>query len=155
MLVELELRQIIRGPEFSAVIVLGEKADANREFPIYIDQFQAGALEMAIRGIEADRPLTHDLVVNVIRDMGGTLRRVIIDKLALVDMRETFFAKLDVEMADHSSTWIDARSSDAVVLSSKLHVPIYADEEVLKAVNAKPSPDGPDFSDLPDLPDDL
>ena len=152
MLVEMELREIIRGRDVAA-IVLGEKHGANREFPVYIDYIQAAALEMAVNGEQAPRPLTHDLVLNVVSGMGGTLKRIIVDKLVTDELGNgTFYAKLDIVRSDHSSAWIDARPSDAVVLASKLHLPIYVDEEVLREVKARPAEEaeGQEFEESED-----
>ena len=161
MLVEMELREIIRGRGVAA-IVLGEARGENREFPVYIDETQAMALEMAVNGEQAPRPLTHDLVLNVASGLGGTLKRIIVDKLVTDELGNgTFYAKLDIEKSDHASAWIDARPSDAVVLASKLALPIYVDEEVLREVHARPAEaadESPfadsDDSDAPDDPEE-
>ncbi|MFW6303961.1 MAG: bifunctional nuclease family protein [Candidatus Sumerlaeota bacterium] len=143
MLIEMELKQILRSAEMAA-IVLCEKKEPRREFPVYIDQVQAQALEFAVNGVRTPRPLTHDLVLNVIEGMGGKLRRVIIDKIE----NATFYGKLDIEQRDHSSTWIDVRPSDAVVVGSKIMVPIFVDEQVLLNVNARPAEDDDFFDDM-------
>ena len=95
---------------------------------------------MAVNGQQAPRPLTHDLVLNVVAGLGGALKRIIVDKIVTDERGNgTFYAKLDVVKSDHSSAWIDARPSDAVVLASKLHLPIYVDEDVLREVQARPA----------------
>ena len=148
MLVEMELREIIRGPDVGAIFVLAEKDEngKNREFPIETDNFQASALELAVNRIKAPRPLTHDLVLNVIAGMGGELKRIIVDKLE----NNTFFGKLDIKQSDHSTAWIDVRPSDAVIIASKVASPIFVDEEVLKEVCPPTPPDFPPFPDPPD-----
>ncbi|MFP4380914.1 MAG: bifunctional nuclease family protein [Candidatus Sumerlaeia bacterium] len=147
MLIEMELREICRSTDMNAV-VLREKEGDNRQFPIYIGIYEASALEMAIHEQNAPRPLTHDLVLKVLGGMGGKLKRIIVDKLE----QDTFFSKLDIELKDHTSAWVDSRPSDALVLASKLKVPIFADESVLDKANAVPSPDDDfDIDDLDDL----
>jgi bifunctional DNase/RNase len=136
MFIEMELREICRSSDMNAV-VLRETTGRRRQFPIYIGVYEASALEMAIHDQEAPRPLTHDLILNVIRGMGGSLRRIIVDKLE----DDTFFSKLDIEQRDHSSVWIDCRPSDALVLACKLAAPIFADNSVLDKANAIPMPD--------------
>jgi uncharacterized protein len=143
MFVEMELKQILRSADMAA-IVLCEKREPHREFPVYIDQIQAQALEFAVNGVKTPRPLTHDLVLNVIDGLGGKLRRVIIDRIE----NATFYGKLDIEQSDHSSTWIDVRPSDAVVVGSKKMAPIFVDEDVLQSVEAKPAEDQDLFDDL-------
>lgn len=153
MLVEMELREIIRGRGVAA-IVLAETHGQCREFPVYIDETQAMALEMAVNGEQAPRPMTHDLVLNVASGLGGTLRRIIVDKLVTDELGNgTFYAKLDIEKQDHASTWIDARPSDAVVLASKLQLPIYVNEEVLREVNARPAASPGEESPLDEFED--
>lgn len=147
MLVEMELREIVRAMEGGgAIFVLGEKGGMSREFPIEVDTFQASALELAINDIRAPRPLTHDLVLNVVEGMGGVLKRVIVDKLE----NNTFYGKLDIQQKDHSTAWIDVRPSDALVVASKVSAPIFVDEEVLNLVCQSMPPDAsfpPDESD--------
>ena len=155
MLVKMELRQIIRAGQGAAVIVLGEVEGKNREFPVIIDHLQAQALEMAVNKTSAPRPLTHDLVLNVITGMGGKLTRIIVDKLQVEKYPNgaesgVFHGKLAIDREGADPVLIDTRPSDAVVLASKESVPIFVDEEVLEQVDAKPPPDSP-----PDEPDDI
>ncbi len=134
-LVEMDLREILRGP-LSATIVLGEVEGEGREFPVDIDLHAATALEMAVNGEQTPRPLTHDLILNVLEGLGASLKRVIVDELRLDEFgRGTFHGKLDVEKNDLSTTWIDSRPSDSLVLASKLGVPIFVNEEVLNQVS--------------------
>ena len=154
MLIEMELREIIRASE-SAVIVLGEKNGEGREFPLVTNPGQALDLEMAVNKECAPRPLTHDLILNVIDGMGGTLRRILVDKLEFEEHGPggTYHGKLDIEQADGSSVWIDSRPTDAVVLASKIDVPIFVEEEVLKRVGAKSGQDEEE-DETPDEDDD-
>jgi bifunctional DNase/RNase len=139
MLVEMELREIVRGAGMH-LIALGERLHERRQFTIAIGMNETLALEMAVHGEVATRPLTHDLIVNVIQGMGGALRRVIIDRLVeewdekAQRLHGVYHGKLDIQLRDHTSVWIDSRPSDAIVLASRLRVPIFVDEEVLRAV---------------------
>jgi uncharacterized protein len=142
MIVEMEVSEICRTSEFSAV-VLKEKDGAKRQFPIYIGQFEGEALEIAIHRHEMPRPFTHDLILNVIRDMGGNLKRVIIDRLD----DNTFFSKLEVETASGETVLVDSRPSDAMVLATKTSCAIYADEQVLEDCHASPSGEPEDDSE--------
>jgi len=137
MLVPMELREILRSNEVTA-IVLGEIGGRQRQFPVFIGPYEAEAMERAVHGIETPRPLTHDLVINVIRDMRGILRRVIVDSLVDEIHGGTFYGKLDVELEDRTSVWIDSRPSDAIVIAMKTATPIFVDDEVLRKVKAQP-----------------
>lgn len=129
-IVEMELREIqaTEGPG-SQIVILSETQGA-RQFPIFIGFYEMDALDRAIHGKQAARPLTHDLVLNVIEAVGGRLNRVIID-----DLREdTFFGKLDVRMADGTRALVDSRPSDALVVALRRRVPIFVAEHVLQTV---------------------
>jgi len=134
MLVEMELRQIVRDMK-QAAFVLGEKNGGEREFPIFTDLFQARILEMTVAHETPDRPLTHDLVLNVVEGLGAKVRRAIIHTSEEEENRDIYFAKLDLEQRDRSSVWIDSRSTDAIVIATKVSAPIYVDDELLDRVD--------------------
>lgn len=108
------------------VIVLKEK-EGDRQIPIVIGFMEASAIKMKISGIEVPRPLTHDLLVNVIQAMDGQLVRLIIDKLET----STFFAKLEVKRSSGEIKLIDCRPSDGIAVAVRTRCPIFVDEEVL------------------------
>lgn len=108
------------------VIVLREK-DGNRYLPIVIGLSEVNAIKMKLSGIKPPRPLTHDLLLNLIEQFEAKLERVVIDKL----QNNTFFAKLCLVRKDGKSFQVDARPSDSVALALRADVPIFAAEEVL------------------------
>ncbi len=130
-MVRMELSRLIiceTGDE--QVIYLKEK-DGNRAFPIVIGIYEAAAIDRKIRGHKTPRPLTHDLLAGVIRDMGAHLASVVVSEL-----REgTFYAKLVLDR-DGASTEVDSRPSDAIALAISTGAPIFVDESVLEAVGA-------------------
>jgi uncharacterized protein len=148
MLVEMELRQIVRDMK-QAAFVLGEKEGRQREFPIFTDLFQARILEMTVAHQEMDRPLTHDLALNIVEGLGAKVRRAIIHTSDETGNEDVYFAKLDLEQRDHSSVWIDSRSTDAIVIATKVSAPIYIDSELLDRVgrNDDGNPPPPPQSD--------
>ena len=119
--------------------VLGENADQpelGRSFPIVIGLPEAQAIERRLKGVAIKRPQTHDLLANVIEQLGGTLESITVN-----DLQEgTFFATLDVRR-DGEIVRIDSRPSDAIALGIAGGVPIYVAEHVLDAA-AKDEPDG-------------
>lgn len=129
--IEVELREIhlAEDPLRAQIIVLAEK-EGERSFPIYIGMHEALALEMAARREKAPRPLTHDLILNVLEGVGAELVRVLVVKLE----RDTYYGALEVRTADGETVRIDARPSDSIVLATKCQVPIFVEEKVLNEV---------------------
>jgi uncharacterized protein len=107
-------------------IVLLREREGERYLPIWIGAMEATAIAFALQGIPTPRPMTHDLMKNVLEEIGVHVERIVITEL-----REgTFFAEL--QMAQNGATYqISSRPSDAIALAVRLNVPIYANEEVL------------------------
>lgn len=128
-LIEVELREIQMKDDAigSQIIVLGQK-NSPREFPIFIGYAEALALDLALHGYKNQRPMTHDLILNVIHNLGAELRRIIIDDLK----NDTFFGKLAVLTAAGTEDLIDSRPSDAIVLAAKCTLPIFVAEHVME-----------------------
>jgi len=127
--------QATEGPG-AQIMVIGE-ASGERQFPIFIGINEMDALDRALHGRETVRPLTHDLVLNVIDGMGGRLQRVLIDDLH----DDTFFGKLVVELNSGEEVLIDSRPSDAIVLAARRRAPIFVAAHVLDAIGQLPSAD--------------
>lgn len=124
--VRMELSKIIISENSdSQVIVLKEKY-GNRSFPILIGIYEALAIDRRLKGIRFERPLTHQLLANVIRQMGGVLEKIVIRDFS----NHTFFAKLCVSRGGESIE-IDSRPSDAIAVGIASEVPIFVTEHVL------------------------
>lgn len=130
-LVEMELREIQMKDDAigSQIIVLGEK-NGTREFPIFIGYAEALALDLALHGYKNIRPMTHDLIYNIVEGLGGEMIQVIVDDLR----QDTFFGKLVIRTAQGARELIDSRPSDAIVLATKRQLPIFVAEHVLDQV---------------------
>ena len=131
MFVEMELAEI-QMSEFvnhHQVIILREKGGA-RSFPIFIGFFEATAMEISIKKHKTPRPMTHDLIYNIIDGCGLELKRILVDQLK----RDTFYGKLVIQNENGEEILIDARPSDAIVLASKRKLPIFVHEDVLDQV---------------------
>jgi uncharacterized protein len=127
MAVLMELSRIfIREMTDMQIIELSE-VDGERTFPIVIGLPEAFAIERRLKGIEIPRPQTHDLLGSVIKQLGGRLKRIVVNDLA----EGTFFARLVVEQ-DGQEIEIDSRPSDAIALGVAEDVPIYVAEHVLE-----------------------
>lgn len=129
--IEMELREIqtVEDPERTQIIILEEK-EGTRAFPIFIGLFEAKAMVMAAKGERTLRPMTHELVLNVIDGLGATLERVLIVELK----QETFFGALELRSASGELIRIDSRPSDAIVIGTRRRVPIFVEEKVLREV---------------------
>ncbi|HEY3319716.1 MAG TPA: bifunctional nuclease family protein [Planctomycetota bacterium] len=134
MLIEFELFQVVitEGSQ-TQVIVVREKG-GDRFFPIYIGHNEAAAIDRKINDVQVPRPLTHDLMANLIEQMGGTLSRIIVN-----DMREDYYlALLEIRRGDEILQ-IDSRPSDAIALAVRAGCPIYVEEQVLNALQSRGS----------------
>lgn len=108
------------------VIVFREK-QGTRYLPIVIGLSEVNAIKMKLSGIKPPRPLTHDLLLNTIQQLGAKLEKVLIDKLA----NNTFYAKLQLNRNGNGEILVDARPSDSVALALRAEVPIFVAEEVM------------------------
>ena len=110
-----------------AVFLRDEK---RRCFPIVIGIFEATAIDRILKAKKAERPLTHDLLVLVLRALGARLLRVEID-----DMKgEVFHAKLALARENGEETAIDCRPSDAIALALHEDAPMFVEEKILARV---------------------
>lgn len=121
---------------YRRVVVLKEK-DAERFLPIWIGADTADAIAFSLQDVKAPRPLTHDLVMNMISELGGTVTSVAINDLK----DDTFYAVVRVEQ-DGRTLEIDSRSSDAIAIAVRAEVPIYVAEHVLEHAAVKVDEDG-------------
>src|SRR5262245_1904830 len=121
----------------SPVVRLVEKATRARELPIWIGPFEAQAIALEMQGVPPPRPLTHDLMKQLVERLGAKLTRV-----EITDLRDnTYFASLVFDGPDGKDVTVDARPSDAIALALRLHGPILVAEELFaKAAAADASP---------------
>ena len=108
-------------------ILLLREHEGERYLPIWINTPEATSIALAHDGITASRPLTHDLLVSVMEELGGTAREVVITELR----GGTFYADLVIEAAGETHT-ISARPSDAVAIAVRVDIPLFAAPDVLE-----------------------
>lgn len=125
-MVRMELSRIIIQETTDHQIIVLREEEGGRTFPILIGIYEAMAIDRRVKGIKAPRPLTHDLLNNLVEALGGTLKRIVVNDL----QDNTFFARIVVER-DGQEIEIDARPSDAVALAALQDTPIYVEESVL------------------------
>ncbi len=126
-MVEMELLGIkLELPSNIPIVMLREVHGDRRVLPIFIGLPEANAIHLALEGRTPARPLTHDLMIDVLTEMGTRLERVVITELDA----GTFFAELHLAGPDGTKT-VSARPSDAVALAVRVGAPIHAAEAVL------------------------
>src|SRR5215471_19110542 len=126
MPIQMELRRIIISELDPHQIVILKEVEGERNFPIVIGVFEATSIDRRVKGEQAPRPLTHDLIISVVEQMGGEIQDIVISDL----QDHTYFAKLRVRK-EGELIEIDCRPSDAIALAVTAKVPIYVSEEVL------------------------
>lgn len=126
MPIQMELRRIIISELDDHQIVILKEVDGDRNFPIVIGIFEATSINRRVKGEPSPRPLTHDLIIAVVEQLGGEIQDIVIS-----DLKEhTYFAKLRVRK-DGELTEVDCRPSDAIAVAVASRVPIYVSEAVL------------------------
>jgi len=126
----MELKRIIINEIHDSQIILLQEVDGERSFPIVIGLFEAMSIEKRVKGIQFPRPMTHDLILNVIDQLGGDLQDVYINELR----EHTYYAKLRVKK-DGEIFEVDCRPSDAIPVAVSAKVPIYVAEDVIEDAN--------------------
>ena len=117
-------------------VVILREAERERYLPIWIGSWEAQSIAMKLQGVEAERPLTHDLLASILAELDVTVERIVVSDLA----DETYRARIVLGYGgvDHE---IDARPSDAIALAVRVSVPIYATEAVLDRAGVMPEAD--------------
>ena len=111
----------------SSPIVILKVEDENRYLPIWIGQPEARSILMKLQNQDFSRPLTHDLAVNLVAELGGSM-----EKVTVTELRDsTFFAVISVEI-DGRTVEIDSRPSDAIALAVRAGAEIFAADEVIE-----------------------
>ena len=109
----------------SPVVILQEDG-GERVLPIWIGPAEASAIAMELQGMKAQRPLTHDLLKQILVGLGGDLRRVVISAVK----ENTYFAELLIRREDHVFQ-VDARPSDSIALALRMRAPIFTSDQLL------------------------
>jgi bifunctional DNase/RNase len=123
------------------VVILKEKA-ADRYLPIWIGLYEANAIALKITGIAPPRPITHDLISNILRDMGARITRVEVSSLS----DDVFYARILMNV-DGRKIDVDARPSDAIALAVRAEAPIMVANEVLEKAGIVPELEGDEGED--------
>ncbi|MGH2757145.1 MAG: bifunctional nuclease family protein [Actinomycetota bacterium] len=107
------------------IVILRDK-DGQRVLPIWVGVFEANAIALQIENVATPRPMTHDLLRNVIHDLRAEIRKIVVS-----DLKEnTFYALIHLEINGEPLA-VDARPSDAIALALRARAPIYVEDRVI------------------------
>ena len=130
MLIEMTIKGLMVDPITNMPIVILKDKDGDRVLPIWVGIFEANAIALQIENIATPRPMTHDLLRNIITDLEGRVDRVVVS-----DLKEnTFYAIVHLTVRGERVA-VDARPSDAIALALRTRAPILVEETVIE--NAK------------------
>ena len=130
MLIEMTIKGLMVDPITNMPIVILKDKDGDRVLPIWVGIFEANAIALQIENIATPRPMTHDLLRNIITDLDGQVDRVVVSDLK----DNTFFAIIHLTVKGEAVV-VDARPSDAIALALRTRAPILVEETVID--NAK------------------
>src|SRR6201997_165272 len=116
----MELKRIIISEVHDQQVIMLREVEGDRRFPIVIGIFEATSIDRRVKKMNSPRPLTHDLIANVIDSLGAELQDIYINELR----EHTYFAKLRIRQ-NGELVEIDSRPSDAIALAVTANVPIY------------------------------
>jgi len=130
MPIEMTIKSLMVDPVTNMPIVVLRDDEGDRVLPIWVGVFEANAIALQIENVAPARPMTHDLLRNVIEALDATVERVVV-----YDLREnTFYARIFLHVSGEPRV-IDARPSDAIALALRVRAPIFVEEDVIN--NAK------------------
>jgi bifunctional DNase/RNase len=127
MPVEMKIKGLMIDPVSNMPIIILRQVGSEMVLPIWVGIFEANAIAMQIEKIQSPRPMTHDLLCNVITDL-----RAKVEKVVITDLKDnTFFATIHL-VRDAERLAVDARPSDAMALALRVNAPILVEESVLE-----------------------
>jgi bifunctional DNase/RNase len=131
MLIEMCIKGLMIDPVTNMPIVILRDEDNQRALPIWVGPGEANAIALQIENVATPRPMTHDLLKNVLTELDATLIRVVISELK----EGTFYAYLELRCGGEL-VLVDARPSDAIALSLRTKAPVFVDTNVLEQAKA-------------------
>ena len=123
-----EVKRISYYPPSKGYAVLLQEKDSNRSLPIIVGSNEAQAIALYLEGVDMPRPMTHDLLINVLDSLESDIRQVTIARMK----NGTFFAEIEVSNSKVGDIIIDSRPSDAIAIALRTMTPIYVSDEVME-----------------------
>jgi len=140
MEIEMNVKGLMIDPITNMPIIILRDREGQKILPIWVGVFEANAIALQIENVQTPRPMTHDLLKNVLRDLHAEVARVVVN-----DLREnTFYASIHLRTG-HDEVVIDARPSDAIALALRTHSPIFVEESVIQSARSESSRENMDL----------
>lgn len=128
MEIEVKIRGLMMDPVTNMPIVILKDTNGDSILPIWVGVYEANAIALEIEKVQMPRPMTHDLVKNVLVGLNTTVKKVVVTELK----EDTFYALIWLER-NGASISIDSRPSDALAVALRTDAPIYVEDSVLKS----------------------
>ncbi len=145
MFVEMKVRGLALDPLSNMPIIILRDEEDKRSLPIWVGIFEANAIALELEKIATPRPMTHDLMKNILEALDAHVSKIVVN-----DLKEnTFFAVIHLRVGESEIT-VDSRPSDAIALALRVAAPIFVDEEVVrraKSVEVTKETEGPKTDD--------
>ena len=129
MEIEVKIRALMMDPNSGTPIIILKDVNSETMLPIWVGAYEANAIALEIEKIAPPRPMTHDLLRNLIVELGLKVERVVVTSLR----ENTFYAVIELTGESGESMRLDSRPSDAIALALRADCPIYVDSEVIQA----------------------
>jgi hypothetical protein len=127
MWVEMKVRGLALDPVSNMPIIILRDEEEKRSLPIWVGLFEANAIALELEKISTPRPMTHDLIKNILESVEAKVEKIVVN-----DLRDnTFFALIHLRLGDEEIT-VDSRPSDAIALALRVGAPIFVDEDVVR-----------------------
>src|SRR5688500_8666946 len=127
MLIEMTIKGLMVDPITNMPIIILRDKDGHRVLPIWVGVAEANAIALQIENVTTPRPMTHDLLRNVIGDLDAAIEKVVV-----ADLRDNTFYALIYLSVKGESVAVDARPSDAIALALRAKAPIYVEDRVIE-----------------------
>jgi bifunctional DNase/RNase len=131
MQIEMTIKGLMIDPITNMPIIILRDQEGQRVLPIWVGVFEANAIALQIENVQTPRPMTHDLLKNVIDDLRAQVERIVVCELK----ENTFYARIHMS-ANGRALEIDARPSDAIALALRTHSPIFVEETVIQSARS-------------------
>ncbi|MGZ5436670.1 MAG: bifunctional nuclease family protein [Pyrinomonadaceae bacterium] len=129
MEIEVKIRALMMDPNSGTPIIILKDVNSETMLPIWVGAYEANAIALEIEKIAPPRPMTHDLLRNLIIELGMKVERVVVTSLR----DNTFYAVIELSSGNGDPMRLDSRPSDAIALALRADCPIFVDLEVIQA----------------------
>ena len=127
MQIEMNIKGLMIDPITNMPIIILRDQEGQRILPIWVGVFEANAIALQIENVQTPRPMTHDLLKNIIDDLSAQVERIVVTELK----ENTFYALIHLRKNGHAIE-VDARPSDAIALALRTRSPIFVEEAVIQ-----------------------